>query len=214
MDVTRFSELLSRYGFDETDPLLEWINAGLFEVMNEAEWPFLRAVGAGIVVPAVNQVVTVPADFGKPIMLTDVTDGSARFDLEYIDPRRYLREVSTTSVLGVPSLYTILGDELKLWPASSVPRTVNLFYMKDVAELVNPGDSPTWLPDRWHYSPCVYAMAHIALMAENEEERAQTALAEQNAGIERMLNYYGMDQLGTAETVADVQGYFEGSASG
>lgn len=219
-DLTKFSNWLMRYGFDEGDPITDWVNAGLNEIRNAAEWPFLRELQSGITLAIGATSLALPPDFGKPIDVVDTTDDIAgstggRQDLEFYDPRKYHREIKqTVTPRALPEIYTQIGSSLIVWPPPSTARTFDLFYMKDDSDLALPGDTPDWLPVRWHYSPCVFAMAHIALMAENEEDRSTTALTEQNASLERMMNWYGLGQLGTPEAVEDVQGYFESASGG
>jgi hypothetical protein len=79
-------------------------------------------------------------------------------------------------------------------------------YEKEPAELIGDTATPTELATRFHWV-IVFRAAAIALMAENEEERAETAMQEYATGMDRIVNAYSKRQTGRFTTVLDSQGY-------
>lgn len=210
MNLTGFQTALKRYGFDDGDPLTVWINAAIQEFLSEAEWPFLEAESLAIPLAAGNNTVVVPSDFGKVITLKDVTGvtvlGGEEKELEYWDRRKWDREVLNDRTLGVPEVFTLFSTNIvRVWPGAQQDRTMDLLYQKTLTDLANPGDIPAF-PTKFHYIP-VFRAAAIALMAENEEERSQTAQAEYDNGVLKVMSHYEMRELGDFATTQDTQGY-------
>jgi hypothetical protein len=78
---------------------------------------------------------------------------------------------------------------------------MDLLYVRSLPDLTLDSETPS-IPARWHYT-IVRGAAYIALQAENEEERAQTAQAQFEADLNKMRARYGRDQIGEPEVIED-----------
>lgn len=208
LDFADLKSALKRYGFDDNDPLSVWINAGLQEFMQEEDFPFLRKL-IGINVDAYsgtfNPFFELPDDYRKMKSVYDHTDNVL---LDFFSTQEYAR---TPEQQGTPNNYTIY-DELSpvrayLWPFSPTDIQLEITYHINVAKLVADDDVPN-IPSAYHYT-IVYAAARIALMAENEEDRAATAATEFQKGVARAMKHSNDPQSGTLLQISDTQGYFD-----
>jgi hypothetical protein len=215
--------LLKRYGFDNTDPVLEWLNAGLYEFCIAFDWPFM-ARASTTVVPGLTaglQSITYLNLTPDQYAVQMVRDTTNDVKLQYVEPTQFFRDYSggTTPSTGGPTKYTITrggqeptvagsGETMKitLWPTSTVDLNI------EVTTAIFPSpmtDEATHLPVP---EACCYAVvtasAFIALQAENEEERAQTAQAQFQSRVASLINRYNPDTQDEPGQVSDVQGYF------
>jgi hypothetical protein len=209
VDHTTLKESLKRYGFDDSDPLTVWLNAALHDIESRADWRFLQRTSAGIPVAAGNNVVATPADYKRSYKLRDTTEelstGGVGYDLEYWDPRKWDRDIDNESKPGKPEVFTEWESILLLWPVPDTAREFSLYYQGFLEELDDPDDVPG-LPGQFHYT-IVRGAAFIALQAENEEDRAETAQGQFESDIANMIATYDTIQIGEPEEVADVMDY-------
>lgn len=207
MDVAAAKTALKRFGFDDTDPLLTWLNEGLHQFEMAANWPFLQKRSAAIAVAVGVNAIAVPSDFGKVISLRDQTKDNK------LSPKTWQwfdREISDPDESGAPEYYFLLDvGTLTVWRVPDVATSFSLVYQEALADLVDPGSIP--IPERHHYA-IVLGAAYVGLMAENEENRAETAQSEFEAAIVRGIEYYGDENLDEFMTVQDTQGYGGGYA--
>jgi hypothetical protein len=202
VDLTAFQTALKRYGFDDTDPLTLWINAAMHDFEKEADWPFLETLTTVNIIAGASTIV-VPADFSRVIYFKDATNNSP---LEYWDIRKFEREIGNHTSAGTPSVFSLVGMEtFVLWPVAEAAVSYRLLYQKKLTDLAAGGDIPG-VPVRHHYTILLKAAA-IGLQAENEEDRAQTALGEYGSALAADLRVYGARQLGEPDQVEDIQGY-------
>lgn len=214
--LSQLRTLLSRYGFDESDPLDLWINAALTQIVDEDDfgWTFLEDV-YNFTLPAFTYTgVELDVDIVKPKALRDITHeqdpitnhNRGGFPLAYKSYGEWnlIRNMRST---GRPYLFTLEGEfpkqRLHLWPVTTEDRDYRLLYIKKIPQLVNPSDVPA-IPESFHY-PIVTLAASIALMAENEEDRAGTALAQYEQSLERLRAKYGSRQFSDFEQVVQVE---------
>lgn len=193
-------EGLKRYGFDDEDPLDLWMNAGLHKFEQYAEWPFFFVRDYALSALAGEVAVTLPTNYIKPINLRDMTGDASREYLEWYDYRRYQREISVVTEVGMPELFTTFNNEILLWRVPSTNRNLSLDYKLGLIDYASNDDPVAEIPSRHHYTS-IYAAAYIALMAENEEERAMTAQQQFEADCFTALDFYNIQQLGTMESV-------------
>jgi hypothetical protein len=148
-----------------------------------------------------------PTDFFKVVTLTDDTDPKNSRDMTYMDYREFRRDISNRALPGKPEIYTVNAPKLvSVWPVPTTTINWSLVYEKEPAELIGDTATPTELATRFHWV-IVFRAAAIALMAENEEERAETAMQEYATGMDRIVNAYSKRQTGRFTTVLDSQGY-------
>jgi len=213
LTLSQLKQGLKRYGFDDSDPLDLWINAALREFENASTWPFLETKAPLMTLAAGDNSVPVPSDFAKVITLRDTnpTSPNAQTYFEYWDRRRFDRDIPNPALTGKPYVYTLINlNEIQVWPVPDTELTLELVYYRTVLDLVQSDDVPA-IPERWHYT-IIRGAAYLALQAENEEERAQTAMAQFNQDIDRAVTYYANRELGEPDQVEDVMNYMGGGA--
>ena len=199
MNLTALQDLLKRYGFDDSDPLTEWINAALHEIEVAYPWPFLISKTT-IALSAADTTPALPADFDKVVTLR--IDNSK---LSYVDPRALDRDWTLYSGSGAPSIYTIVDGILYVYPSPDTAYTIEFLYLRNIVELAAGADVPD-IPAKLHYT-VVLGAAYIALQAENEEERAQTAFAEFERSLARNWARLGTENQDEPGQVVNVMGY-------
>lgn len=205
MDRTTAQTLLKRYGFDDSDPLNSWLDEGQEMVEDAHDWPFLQYV-ATINAAAGASTLVLPSDFFKAQSIRNVT-GSSK--LSYKDIEGFERDIYDPTATGSPQIYTVTGTQtIQIYPALASDSLFRVVYQRRlnlVSTLANDG-TPLDGDAHFHY-PVVLAAAFTALMAENEEERAQTALGQFDNAIETRWQKYSSVQLDEPEQVVDVMGY-------
>ena len=205
MTRTQAKTLLKRYGFDDSDPLNDWLDEGLHMVEDAHDWPFLQTittinVGAGI------STLTFPADFFKIYTVRNVTDSRK---LKVMDVTQFEREVDDPTVQGSPMYYVITDtDTIQMWPATDSAMTFRVVYQRALTLVSALAGDGTELdgPKTIHY-PIVLCAAYIGLMAENEEDRAQQALGQFEARVARTWSKFSSTDRDEVRQVVDVMGY-------
>lgn len=207
MLVSDLKVAVKRYGFDDEDPLLTWINAAYHAIEEEyASWSFLHRMET--LVGTANQSLFVPTgSVQRAIKFRDITDTLDQ-DLFYWDERKFDREIRNQNEEGNPEVYTIRGtNELQVWPVPNVARTYILRYIEALADLEDDGDEPK-LPTKNHFL-IAQGAAYIGLQAENEEDRAANAQAQFTTALARMVSSDMNNQTGQSDSAQDVMGYTE-----
>lgn len=204
MTFNEIKAALKRYGFDDQDPLNTWVNSAIDQIIDEADvdWIFLeeRATLTGLAGVA---DVSLPSDCSKVKSVRDTTVelvgsgyGTALEIITYQDYNRIPNQSSS----GSPQCAVLTNTNLMtMWPVPTVDSTYDLLYHKKLTSLVNSSDVPE-IPKEYHYT-IVRLAAATALMAENEEERAQTAMGLYQIDLDRMRLKYGSRQLSNPEYV-------------
>lgn len=201
MLVSEAKTLLKRAGFDDNDPLLVWLNAGLHEFMDARDWPFQISLATINSAMGTSQL-TLPDDFRKPHSLRNQ---NTNFKLRYYNASEWEREIEDLTTLGTPEWYTVIGDAVYIWPVADEATTFRLVYQFEYDEMSADG-VPMPGPKRAHYA-IVQAAKYIALMDENEENRAETAQTQFLAAVDRLWSTYSTIQADEPEQVSDVMGY-------
>lgn len=212
MKVSDLKTALKRYGFDDTDPLLLWLNSAYHEIENAAQhWSFLE--GEEELITNVN-IFNLPgfALINRMIKLRDVTDelvGGSGVDLEFMDRREFQRQFSNSLASGNPEYYTILGsNKIQVYPDPTGNRNYKATFVKKLADLVGEAEEPA-IPVANHYT-IVRGAAYVALQAENEEERAASAQSQFESDLDKMIMNDQIRQIGEMATITDAQGYTDG----
>lgn len=208
MTLTELQTALKRYGFDDSDPLTTWLNAALHDYEDAYSWPFLDVEVENIAVAAGVESLTVPADFFKPITLSDITESTNERKLTPRTRQWWEENIGNKATQGSPENYTQIGlSTVQLWPVPDKTRTFRLVYQKQLTDLSAGTDVPG-IPLRHHYY-LVLRAASIGLMAENEEDRARTAQLEYEGLLDRAITKYTTRQLDEFQTVQDAMDYME-----
>lgn len=210
MKVSQLKTLVKRYGFDDEDPILEWINAAYHEIENAyEEWSWLEGEE---VKESVSGEFTLAASIKRMIKLRDITSelstGGEGTDLTFMDRRAFMRQLPNLLVTGEPYTYTIIGSsKLQVYPVPTAQRKYRATYIKALPDLATDEDEPL-IPVSDHYT-IVRGAAYLALEAENEEERAATAQAQFESALEKMITNDSIRQIGEPGEVQDVMEYAE-----
>ena len=206
MNVASAKTLLKRYaGQDDSDPLLEYLNAGRHMWLDADDWPFLEVRTESLSTAVGSNTVAVPADLFKVVWLRDRTTKEL---IEYKTSAEFYDEISDPSQEGKPSCFTLTGmTGIRFWPVPDAVLSLDLLYQKQASDLANDADLLDPVPTRYHMG-VVFAAASVALQAESEEDRAQSALAQFQASVDAARSRYNMKQAGETGHVHDSMGYF------
>lgn len=193
---------LKRFGFDDNDPILTWLNEGMHQFEDAHDWSFLQQITT-IAGSAGATVLTFPSALHKVQSIRDVTGKSK---LEYLTVSEFEREIQDPTTVGYPIFYTITGTEtVQLYPTLDVARNFRVVYQEELTDM-STTSVPMPGPTRIHY-PIVQGAAMIALQAENEEDRAINAKTEFEAAILRLRGKYSGKTLDEPQQVTDVMSY-------
>jgi hypothetical protein len=202
---------LKRFGFDNTDPLLVWLNAAYHFIEESYEkWSFLETTETVSVTQALNPDgrVILAGKVQRIIKVRDITDAAngGEVDLDFWDRRKFGREIWNQKEQGNPTRFTIIGSNtIQVHPVPPPTRTLEVIYIKALSDLAADGEEPL-IPVKNHYL-IVEKAAAIALQAENEEDRAANAEAIANNGIEKMIHADMKRQVGQPGSTEDVMAY-------
>lgn len=209
MNFASMLTALQRYGFDTTDPIETWLNASMHDLETACDWPFLEEGPTVLTtVPAGQNFIDLPSDASRIITVRDITN---LYKLKYWPRRKFTALIQDQTDPGLPEVFTLIGTtQVQIWRIPYTPIAFEVVYEGLTPDLVNPTDVPSngtvpW-PVATHY-PIVVHAAEIALMAENEEDRAQTAQKSYEAMLLRLMAKFNVRQLDEVEAVEDVQGY-------
>lgn len=208
--------LLKRYGFDDSDPLDDWLDEGHEMVEDAHDWPFLEWIETvNMVAGATSRTIGSQTSF-KPISVRDATNHRKLkpkevqwWEREIKDPTatgkpKYYR--LTDSFFGTPSIYQFQIDVYPV-PDSDISLHVVSQLRSVKPSLLGPvGTTQLQLDPALHY-PVVLGAAFTGLMAENEEERAQTALQQFDNAVEQRWQRYSRMDIDGPRQVVDVMGY-------
>lgn len=196
-------------GVDSGDPLVDWINEGMYTFLEAYDWPFLQSTITAPTVVGSAGPIDAGASVVKIITARITRPNGSSYPLSYKPWIQWEEEdlFDTTHSRGEPQFYTLLGtDSIFLYPTPDLIYTLNLAEEISPAPLVNDVDEPI-MHARYHYT-IVRAAAVVALQAESEEDRADSALLAFEAKVEKHISRLGGNkQMGQFNTVRDVMGY-------
>lgn len=204
--VSEGKTALKRYGFDDSDPLLVWMNEAMHQFEDAHDWSFLQQVTTLTVLAGIN-TLTLPTNFYK---IHSIRDTVGKLKLGYMTISEFERVIETPDDLSLPELYTITGtQDVQLYPTPDTDRLMRVVYQEELDEMVSDGSVMSG-PPRIHY-PIVQGAVMIALQAENEEDRAANAKEQFEAAIERLWTKYNKTEDDEPQQVTDVMGYTRGT---
>lgn len=203
MNIGRQKTLLRRYGFDSSDPLLDWLNAALHEIESYEDWVWLEARGATATI-AGNSVGFIPPGAFKLQSIRVVENNNKLIEYERT---RFDREIFDPTVTGTPEIYVMTGMELfNMYPVPDAALELDITYYTSLDDMVDDDNASSPLPTRLHY-PQVLCAAYIGLMTENEEERAGAAQKQYEASMSRIASRYDDRTDDEPQSVIDTEGY-------
>jgi hypothetical protein len=208
MNFASMQTALLRYGFDVNDPVQIWLNAAMHDFEAAFDWPFLEVLPYQTTLNIGANGITLPSDAGKVIYVKDMTNLAK---LKYYDRHKFVRVIQDPTDVGQAEVYTLVGtNQLQFWRVLQSATTFEVMYQALCPDMVNPTDVPgtaeTPFPEIVHYA-ILQCAAAIALQAENEEDRATTALQQYQASLMRFMGKFGERELDEPTTVEDEQGY-------
>lgn len=204
MNVLTAKEYLKRYGFDDDDPLLVWLNAGKNEVEEAYDWPFLQ-IRTTVSASAGDDELTLPSDAFK---VQSVRIANTTQKLTYMDVEGFEREIGDATTTGQPWIYTVVGTkQILLNTILDVATDFRVIYQEELDDIETLADTdPLPGPSRIHFA-CVMGAAYLALQAENEEERATTAQNQFDGKVRQLWGKFNSQELDEPQAVVDVMGY-------
>jgi len=203
--VSQIKTGVYRYGFDSTDPVLDWINEALTYFVDAFNWPWLYTeIGGNLNIGA--SFLSLPADFLTPqaIQIADPGATFGPYDYLRLDSRLgYIEDGFNDNNRGRPCAWT--HAEGKMWfdIAPDLAYNYILYYQKFAPVLLFDSDTPG-IPTRYHYA-LVRGAAAVGLDAENQEERANTQLQRFQDIIDRAITKYTIGSGTRFGTVRNVR---------
>jgi hypothetical protein len=181
---------LKRYGFDDTDPLNTWLNWGMQRFCSEYDWPFLEIFTQPVTV-AGNPDVALSSTVVKRTISVKINGDSD--PLQRLSLQQYHRTIPDKTQQGHPDRFTMLtANSMKLFYVPDAVYTLDVFARGIEAKLVDATGSDTFdlIPEPLHQL-IVTRAAVFGLMAENEEDRANSNLADYQQGLQGAISDYG-----------------------
>lgn len=208
MQVAELKTAVKRFGFDDSDPLLIWINAAMHEIEDAyPKWSWLEG-NVTKVLPPNTGALTVAADVKRLHKVRDETDATSLGgrDLEYWPREKLWRESENLGNAGNPYAFTVLNStQIECYPVAAAARNLSVWYTKTIVDLVNDADVPI-IPASNHYV-IVLGAVYVALQAESEEDRAANAQAQFQSKLDKMITADMKRQTGAPSEVQDVMEY-------
>jgi hypothetical protein len=209
--VSEAKTALKRYGFDDSDPLLTWINAARAQIIDEHDWTWTNQFAVGMMLAAGDYTISLPNDSYaiETVVVRSSTSVRKLIHKDYqsfVD--NYADQTLTNPSTGMPQFYSVYsGGQVIVWPTPDVDYSVDISYRMNFNSLVDDTDD-LGIPSSLHYA-VVLGAAYIALQAENEEERAQTAQAQFESRVSAawLRDSRSATGLDSSDQVEDTQGY-------
>jgi hypothetical protein len=202
MLVSEGKTALKRFGFDDNDPLLTWLNESMHQFEDAREWGFLQQTTTLSAIAGAS-TLTLPSALYK---IHSIRDVSGKTKLQYMTVSEFERDIEDPTQAGAPEFYTITGTEtVQLYPILDTGRNFRVVYQEEFVDMSSDAAQMPG-PTRIHY-PIVQGAAMIGLQAENEEDRAVVAKNEFEAAIDRIWGRYSRKELDEPQQVTDVMNY-------
>ena len=191
------------YGFDDfdDDQKLLLLNEAYFDIATREPWPFLEAV-TPIAVPSgqtqmTNNVLVAPniTDLNSVLSFIDMSN------MITMTPERadtIEKQYVVANYSGTPSVYYFVGDELKIYPATSSSTNYRLFYTR-MPVAVETSSSEFLIPAR-HHSIIIYGALVKAFLV-NDDPQAAVFQNMFEARYQQMRNDVWMNQYDRTERV-------------
>jgi hypothetical protein len=174
---------LKRYGFDATDPLDTWINAGMHDFERTAKWTFLDIAGT------INTVAGT-SDYAYPNVKPNYLRINGDSDpLKYYPLTTFTNKIPDRTSQGHPYCYTMIGKQVRLYYVPDGVYTIETMGRAAEPDLNGPNSTPTFIPSDLHYLIVLNA-AIIAFNAEDEQDRANAIQAEYGGMLGNALSVY------------------------
>jgi hypothetical protein len=209
MNVSELKTIVRRYGFDDSDPLLTWLNEGMRIVEDDRRWNFLeKAVTVSLPAFGTLPRASIASNLSKVRWVKAYPDGYDEIKLSFREPV-WLDDVFLASEVtsSNPLYWTWMDEELSVYPTPEVDMSLRVRYISFAPSMTSDSSVPG-VPEPFHYGVALGA-AMTALMAENEEERAQTAQTQLAARLDGLAEKWAARDQDTPTTVTDAMEYFD-----
>lgn len=154
-----------------------WLNTAQRKAVQESEFRTQEEAKAFTTTSGDN-TLELPADFCRWI---DLYDTGTNWPLTALEKREYdALEASS----GRPTLYTVVGDQITLWPTPDGSYPLSLRYWRLPQDMVADGDEPE-IPVQYHEVLVAYAMMK-AYARENDYQASRFWKEEWEAGVMKM----------------------------
>lgn len=165
-------------GFFSTAQVTDLVNEALLTIGTEADWPWLQSVGTAITTVAGTATYSI-SDTGYTSTRGLCIDGSDPLEERQLAE---LRGMPTTD-RGQPAFFAIAGSTIHLRPVPDAVYTI----VHDIvtSEVALSGSGTPALPAAYYYAVVAKA-TELAHLRQRDTARAQAALAEYNAWMQRM----------------------------
>jgi len=154
-----------------------WLNTAQRKAVQQSEFRTQEEVEA-FKTTSGDATLTLPEDFSRWI---DFYDSESHWPFTPVEKREYdLLEASS----GRPTLYTVIGDQITLWPTPDGSYPLSLRYWRLPQDMVADGDEPE-IPAQYHDVLVAYAMMK-AYARENDWSASRFWKEEWEAGVMKM----------------------------
>jgi hypothetical protein len=202
VNVGQIKTSVKRFGFEDTDPLLDWINEANAQFVEAFDWPWLKKTLFGFLTPGTNTLPILPPLSAMPISVVIGVNNSS-VPLSY----KSFTEFATTTLftdLGVPRFWTKMSDtQFFVAPIPDQDYGYTMYYTAAAETFTADTDIPL-IPLRYHFA-LVRGAAAIGLDTENQEDRAATQQQRFQDIIDRALTYYSSEQRGSLGRIRNVR---------
>jgi hypothetical protein len=200
VNLTAITNGVYRFGFDASDPVVDWINEAQTEFVDSYTWPFLQTSFTNVFTVGSNFITPLPSDFGIPISLSYFTlDNKTKFPLDYRSTTDVESNETYPLAKGRPEWWSTYAGAPFIYPLADAVYPYELDYKKEVPILVAGADVPI-IPSKYHYA-LVRGAASIGLDTDNQEERSSVQYQRFRDIIDRAIARYQQPQAGSFDRV-------------
>ena len=192
MNVGQIKAAVFRFGFNSSDPVVDWINEAQIQFWDQYDWPWIYT-NLGTACSAGSNSIAQPSDMVVPTAMQIADPGLLTGPFTYLPKDSRLTYIedgwdSTTAALGRPTSWNYGEGSIYFDKAADLSYRVVLYYIKNPTILTSDANVPD-LPVRYHYA-LIRGAAAIGLDAENQEERANVQLQRYQDIIDRAKARY------------------------
>lgn len=194
--------LAYQFSVSKYEPVVrQWLSDAQRKLVSQTEFRTQEELES-YTTSASDNTLELPEDFSRWI---DFFDSDTKGALLAVEPDEYdALEASS----GRPRVYTVIGDQITLWPTPDASYGLSLRYWRLPQDMSADGDEPE-IPPQYHELLIAYAM-HKAYARENDYTASRFWKEEWEAGVMRMR---GEVQHDTASQPEQVQGAWESERS-
>lgn len=202
MNLGQIKTGVQRFGFDSTDPIVDWVNEAYVEFWDAFDWPWKKTELAGVMTVGQDTVTTTLVNSEVPYNMSFSPDGGVSWvPIDYVPYVEYIKLPIYTRT-GYPCSWTRLGNEIRVDPQPDYAYPFTLYHDLNLTSLSSDTDIPL-IPTRYHFT-LVRGGAAIGLEAENQEDRAQVQWDKFEDRIEKLKSSF-KEQKGSFGRIRNVR---------